>query len=295
MTSTALSPNLPLVVVTRPAAQAGKLVTRLQAGGWAAWSLPTLEIHPLTESSAQARLSAALAQLADYDLVVLVSPNAIACALDGYAHAWPAQTALAVLGPGSVQALAERGITAAQTTIYSPQSAYLVDQAEPDAVRYDSETLWQVLQRAYGADWSGKKILLLRGSEGREWLADTLRAAGAIVDAVPCYQRRCPTLSDAQLAQLIAYQQLQQNRQKNAETAQPVFWLLTSSEGVRNLCEMVQAHATEHPDLFAWMLRQTALVPHPRIAEQARTLGFIDIRLSGSGDDNILTALRQLP
>ena len=41
MTSTALSPNLPLVVVTRPAAQAGKLVTRLQAGGWAAWSLPT--------------------------------------------------------------------------------------------------------------------------------------------------------------------------------------------------------------------------------------------------------------
>jgi uroporphyrinogen-III synthase len=111
---------------------------------------------------------------------------------------------------------------------------------------------------------------------------------------VPCYQRRCPTLSDAQLAQLIAYQQLQQNRQKNAETAQPVLWLLTSSEGARNLCEMVQAHATEYPDLFAWMLHQTALVPHPRIAEQARALGFIDIRLSGSGDDNILSALRQL-
>lgn len=284
MTSTARSPHLPLVVVTRPAAQAGKLVTRLQAGGWAAWSLPTLEIHPLTEPSAQARLSKALAQLADYDLVVLVSPNAIACALDGYVHAWPAQTALAVLGPGSVQALAERGITGDHTTIYSPQSAYLVGQsAEADAVRYDSETLWQVLQRTYGADWSDKKVLLLRGSEGREWLADTLRAAGAVVDAVPCYQRRCPTLSAAQLAQLSAYQQ-----------AQPVLWLLTSSEGARNLCEMVQAQAAQYPDLYTWMLRQTALVPHPRIAEQARALGFIDIRLSGSGDDNILSALRHL-
>jgi uroporphyrinogen-III synthase len=37
---------------------------------------------------------------------------------------------------------------------------------------------------------------------------------------------------------------------------------------------------------------QRLIVPHPRIAETARALGFADLTLTGSGDERLLAALQ---
>ena len=70
---------------------------------------------------------------------------------------------------------------------------------------------------------------------------------------------------------------------------EPHAWLLTSSEGVRNLEELAREHLTVDETLT---LKHAPLVtPHPRIAEAARQAGFDRITVSGAGDERIVQAL----
>lgn len=99
----------PTVVVTRPAGQSRQLTEALQAAGLDVLSFPLLAIGPAADD---APLRAALARLDQFALVVFVSPNAIAHALDALAGVqgaataqWPAQVPAAVVGPASVAAL----------------------------------------------------------------------------------------------------------------------------------------------------------------------------------------------
>src|SRR6202158_1158639 len=70
---------------------------------------------------------------------------------------------------------------------------------------------------------------------------------------------------------------------------EPHAWLLTSSEGVRNLEELAREHLTVDETLT---LKHVPIVtPHPRIAEAARQAGFDRITVSGAGDERIVQAL----
>ena len=257
------------VVITRPLAQARPLAARVAALGRTVELLPLLDIAPLPDTT---RLQATLARLADYALVAFVSPNAIDAAF-AHIRQWPPGVTLAVLGEGSRAALAAHGVTPQQVNIVSPA----------DAAHSDSEHLLQTLDLAA---LKGRKVLIVRGESGRELMADGLRAAGAEVEVVAAYRRSIPALTPALKARL------------SALLAQQNDWLITSSEALRGLLDLLRQMDCEQPPVapqqgyVVSMQQQHLIVPHARIADNASNLGFTHLTLTGSGDERLLGALQ---
>jgi uroporphyrinogen III methyltransferase / synthase len=259
------------VVITRPAGQSSELIGQLNAAGVATLEFPLIDIAPVADD---VPLRAALASLERYALVVFVSPNAVDQAFARRDGIWPHALPIGVVGPGSVQALARHGVAAPAHHVISPASG-----AEDESTRFDSEGLFAAIEASLGAaSLEGKRVLIVRGDGGREWLADRLREAGAEVEAVAAYRRLVPEPSIggwARVHELLA--------------GAPHAWLLTSSEGVRNLHELAQDHLTAGE--IAQLKRAALVAPHPRISQTARALGFDRITVSGAGDERIVRAL----
>jgi len=249
------------VVITRPRAQAGLLAQQIAALGREAVIFPLLEIEPLPDP---APLLAALGKLDAYAMVAFVSPNAIDAA---FAHlgCWPDGVAIAIMGEGSRHALAAHGVTDANATIFKPR----------DPLRTDSQTLLEVLDLAA---LRGKKVLILRGETGREFLADALRDAGIEVTQVASYRRQAPRLDNGMRQQLLALLERRND------------WIVTSSEALRILLRLAEecAGATG----VAKLQRQRLIISHVRIAEAAHEIGFGQVTLTGSGDERLLAALQ---
>ncbi|HZW22231.1 uroporphyrinogen-III synthase [Noviherbaspirillum sp.] len=249
------------VVITRPIAQAAPLAQKLAAAGREAVVFPLLEILPLPDQTA---LKATLGDLGNFAMAAFVSPNAIDAA---FAHidSWPSEVALAVVGEGSKAALANHGLTQDNTTIFSPV----------DPHRTDSQTLLEVLDLAA---LRGKRVLIVRGETGRELLTDALRGAGVQVEQVAAYRRTAPVLDGEKTAQLRHLLDTEAD------------WIITSSEALRYLLQMVRDVAGEAG--VVKMQQQPLIVPHVRIAETARALGFTDVIQTGSGDEPLIAALQ---
>ncbi|WP_043174465.1 fused uroporphyrinogen-III synthase HemD/membrane protein HemX, partial [Burkholderia ambifaria] len=116
---------------------------------------------------------------------------------------------------------------------------------------------------------------------GREWLAERLREAGADVTLVAAYRRVVPE------PRVGAWE-----RVHALLAGAPHAWLVTSSEGVRNLHELARTHLN---DAEIEALKHAPLVtPHPRIEQTARALGFDRITLTGAGDERIVRAFRTM-
>ena len=251
------------VIITRPLAQAAPLAKKLAASGHEAVVFPLLEILPLPDQTA---LKTTLRGIGSYAMVAFVSPNAIDAA---FAHIgqWPRHVALAVVGEGSKAALAQYGLTPANATIFSPV----------DPLRTDSQTLVEALDIDA---LRGKRVLIIRGESGRELLADALREHGAHVEQVAAYRRAAPILDGAKT------EQLRHLVHAGAD------WVITSSEALRILLQMVRD--IEGEAAVVKMQQQRVIVPHVRIAETARSLGFTDVIQTGSGDEPLLAALQFL-
>jgi len=304
----------PTVVVTRPAGQSRQLTEALSAAGLDVLGFPLLAIGPAAD---EGPLRAALAQLADFALVVFVSPNAVAFALDALAQVqdkpaprWPEAVPLAVVGPASVAALAERGIAAPACRVIAPAGSHaheadgagLADNGDGadnengngsggdssngndgGDTRFDSEALWQQIDSQLGAAaLAGRQVLIVRGNGGRDWLAERLRGAGAEVRAVEAYRRSVPAPGSMQW---------QAVRDGLKPGAPPQAWLLTSSEAVRNLDGM--AREALSPQELAGLRQVQCIAPHARIAEQAAALGFAHVLRAAPGDEGLLAACRQ--
>ncbi|VVD87200.1 Uroporphyrinogen-III synthase [Pandoraea iniqua] len=277
------------VILTRPDGQSGALAAALQAEGIDSFAFPLLHIAAQADAAALAALDTALHDLSSYALAVFVSPNAVTHALSrlvflksGASAAtayWPVSLPVAVVGPGSAQALAEAGIA-------PPQHQVIVPPGGPDA-RFDSEALLAELDVAALA---GRRVLIVRGDGGRELLADTLRAAGAQVDIVSAYTRRAPAPDSAAWAALEA----------RLASSVPCAWVLTSSEAVRHLATMLAArygtqegvHTPGTPHVLAQILAAPCFTSHARIADAARAAGFDRITQCAAGDENLLAALK---
>lgn len=132
----------------------------------------------------------------------------------------------------------------------------------PD-VRFDSEGL---LAHPELQAIDGWRVMIFRGDGGRELLGDMLTARGATIEYVTCYLRSKPQLPVSSLldADVIT---------------------VTSSEALSHLSQMLDVQGQNK-------LRNTPLfVPHPRIAELARSQGWGDVHLTGAGDEGLLSAL----
>ncbi|SIT40372.1 putative enzyme of heme biosynthesis [Paraburkholderia piptadeniae] len=266
------------VVLTRPAGQSNALAKVLHDAGVATVEFPLIEIAPADD---EGPLRAALASLDRYALVVFVSPNAVDYAFARHDAIWPHALPVGVVGPGSVAALAKHGVEAPAYTVISPGAS----ADDNDGARFDSEALYAALEASLGESaFEGKRVLIVRGDGGREWLADRLREAGAEVETVAAYRRLVPEPSIGAWSRIHAL--------LSGESKTPHAWLVTSSEGVRNLGELAHDHLTVSEQ--AQLKRAMFVAPHPRIAETARGLGFDSITVSGAGDERIARTLLSL-
>lgn len=228
------------LLVTRPREQAHDWVQRLQARGVDAVALPLIQIAPPAD---MAPLREAWNTLAQQRLAMFVSANAVSCffAARPAGAPWPARTLAGATGPGTGAALRAHGVPAA-----------CVVEPPREAAQFDSEALWRQLQRH---DWADQSALVVRGEDGRDWLADQLSGRGARVHFVAAYRRTVPSFSTAEQALL------------GDARAQPHawVWLLSSSQSVDHLRQLA-------PDAD-WSAAH-AIATHARIAQAARAAGF---------------------
>ncbi len=248
------------VVVTRPLQQAHAFAASIEAAGRRAVLFPLLTIAPVEDAGP---MQAALAHLEDYALVVFVSPNAIDAAF-GQRQAWPRQVPIGIVGEGSRLALEAHGVDAAHATIYGPQRAD----------KMDSEELLKSLPLE---QLRGRRVLIVRGQAGRDFLSDALQQHGISVEHLTAYRRLAPTLDDQNGPQLLGLLDGEAD------------WVITSSEALRNLLAL--ARLAGGAERVVKLQRQRIFVSHHRIAETAQAQGFTRVILTGSGDERLLAAL----
>lgn len=176
----------PLILTTRPAAQAAGLAAALEGCGVASLNFPVIAIAPAPAEPLRAL------DLDSFALAFFVSPNAVEQAFALRARAaWPAGLAVAAVGPGSARALQAHG----WPEVIAPVSGF------------DSEAVLALPAFAAQAV-AGRKVLVVRGDGGRELLSTVLRERGAEVVQVSVYQRSCADLDPAPVLELAAQGQL---------------------------------------------------------------------------------------
>ncbi len=220
------------VILTRPTGQNDALAARIRAAGGEVMLLPLLDI------AAPARPVAAdvlRQQLSHADTVIFISPNAVRMALRILPVAeWPDTPRLAAIGQGTGRILREAGLSEVLVPASGADSEALL--ALPEFIRP-----------------AAQRVLLVRGEDGREHLAQALSERGAQVDHAVVYRRvACPP-------------DIRALRQQ-AGSKTWVF-VITSSEALRVLVDA----AREDADV-AWLGAQGFVFAHPRIAALAQSL-----------------------
>lgn len=159
------------VLVTRPEGQQHALVTALRAAGFHVSQQSAVCVEPLDLMPAARQR---LVDVDQYHAVFFVSTNAARLALDtlgSWWPQWPVGVNWLAVGPATAEVLAAAGLPVAM-----PASGF------------DTEATLELdcLQQL-----QDKRVLICRGNDGRELMAETLQQRGAQVDVLPLYQRRC--------------------------------------------------------------------------------------------------------
>jgi len=245
------------IIVTRPRAQADALVAELRAGGVDAVALPLIDIAAACDPRP---LQQAWRDLPAMALVMFVSANAVQqfMRLRPPGAAWPGRLLAGSTGPGTSAALREAGV---------PEPSLV----EPLGEVFDSEALWERLRPR---DWRGRRVLVVRGEGGRDWLAEQLEHCGATVEFAAAYRRVLPQLGAEARALL------------DAALAQPQqhLWSFSSSQAVAHL-ELLRP-GTDWTGC-------AAVAPHPRIVAALQRLGFGQVRLVAVGAAALAAAARE--
>jgi uroporphyrinogen-III synthase len=221
------------VLVTRPEHQAMPLCRLLEAQGALTFRLPAIEIKPLDGSRT---LMKRLGPLDQFDLIIFVSANAVRFGSALLDHR--RELKLAAIGPATARALNQAGYRAA----IQPEESY------------DSESLLAHPELAHPALG---RILIIKGSHGRDLLQRELEQRGATVEIAEVY-RRDPATPD--VAALEAVEQQIAAQQLNVVTA-------TSLEIAKSLFQLATPTLRSSFALLPW------LVPSERVAGGARHLG----------------------
>lgn len=243
------------ILVTRPAHQAEPLCQLLEAAGARVMRFPVLTILPAQDRPA---VTTHLAHLADYDMAIFVSANAVEQTMAlMQPGAWPAQVKIASIGSATTRTLMAYGLTVTS----SP------------AAGFTSEALLLLPEFQHV---QGRRILILRGENGREHLRDQLIQRGAQVDYLEVYRRMRADIDP---------QPLLKEWQAGAIDAV----LLTSAESLHQLRAIIGT-------LGQQLMRPTALVvANVRIRELAHSLVHAGpvVIASDATDAAMLDALRR--
>lgn len=217
------------LLVTRFSPHAETLANKLNEVGCFAIAQPLLTVEPLSDLAALNRFISA-----DYDLVIVVSGNAVKYTNQQVAGHWPNVQYLAV-GKSTKKALQK----VTQQVVLSPLH------------RFDSEGL---LDLDVLDDVRGKKILILRGEGGRDLLEKALSKRGAKVDFFQTYKRINIALNGQKLV-------------NNWQQALINGAIISSIEILNRLFILVPI---KHKN---WLSDLIFYVPSQRVADQALYLG----------------------
>jgi uroporphyrinogen-III synthase len=246
------------ILVTRPASRAAAICRLIVVAGGEPVPFPMLEILSLPM---QVRLGDCIEKkdMINPDWLIFVSPTAVEQGGDRLPAQWLTAARLAAVGRATARALRMRGH--AEVLEPSPGGGG------------DSEALAALPELQ---SLQGRRVLIVRGEGGREWLAGTLRGRGAEVAYAECYRRVRPQVPLAVLEALL------QRWHSGGIAAVSI----TSREALDNLAAML----ADRPEL----LRATPLfAAHPRIAEHARALGVAPVITTGAGDEAMVEGMQR--
>jgi uroporphyrinogen-III synthase len=207
-----------------------------------------------------------LAALADFDLALVVSPQAARAAAALLATPWPTGTAIAAVGAGSRAAVL--------AAIPGAHRARLLPARDDEILGSGSEALWPLLQAMQPPP---RRALLLRAQSGREWLAAKLEAAGVAVTSLAVYSR-LPFEPPSALRERLA-----------AAAAAGLASVISSSDAVDALADTLASQ----PEVLRALRAGNALASHPRIAERLRAAGFAKVSVCAPEAAAIVASLRE--
>jgi uroporphyrinogen-III synthase len=167
------------VLITRPEQQAMPLCRLLEIQGAVAFRLPAIEVKGI---GSRRDLAAKIGPLTDFDVIIFTSTNAVrfgASLLDQ-----KRDLTLAAIGPATARALNQSGYRVA---------------VQPDGT-FDSESL---LRHPRLEHLAGRRVLIIKGSNGRPFLEQELAQRGAHVVTADVYHRIPTTPSQAVLASVL--------------------------------------------------------------------------------------------
>lgn len=235
------------ILITRAPHQASELADRLRELGAVPILIPTIEIAPPASFAA---LDAAIASVADFDVVAFTSANAVEAFHQraGLAGISPALRRTAVVGPATARAVEAIGL---HTDVLPPT--------------YTAESLAETLR----LEAAGRRFLLILAETAPTTLRDGLAAAGAEVTVAAAYSNRIPESS----LQAIAFLFSDPAQYPDAVT-------FTSASTAGNLVSLLDAAELALPDtvvrasigpVTSRALRDLGIPPHIEAAESTLT------------------------
>jgi uroporphyrinogen-III synthase len=241
------------VLVTRPEQQAMPLCRLLEIQGAVTFRLPAVEVRGIGNWR---DIAAKIGPLTDFDVVIFTSTNAVRFGVSLLDQ--KRDLTLAAIGPATARALNQSGYRVA---------------VQPDGT-FDSESL---LRHPRLEHLAGRRILIIKGSNGRPFLEQELAQRGVHVVTADVYQRVPATPSHAVLASLL--------ETFTAGAVQVI--TATSLEIADNLLELAPPALRSEFERVHW------LVPGERIAAGIRDRGLIApiLQAASAEDHDLVSAL----
>ena len=208
-----------------------------------------------------------LDHLADYDLALFVSPNAVHATAERLAADWPASTVIGAVGAST------RDAAAAEL----PGGGAAVIVAPDDGDESGSEGFW----RAWCATGRrARRVLVLRAATGRDWIIDQFRSADAEVDALAVYDRSPHALPEGERSRLLGWM---------SGGVLPIT-IVSSAEAVGAILEQVR----RVEGAAEWLQRGLAIATHPRVAQRLHAAGFANVEVAAADDSAVIGKLESI-
>ncbi len=235
------------VLVTRPEGLQHKLRDLLTQAGARPVHYAAIEITAPADDSSREH---AREHFSDFDIAIFISPTAVKTTLD-YMPVDDSNCKLGAIGSRSQRALEQAGLKVS----IQPQG-------------HDSESLLQH-PGLQVSEVAGKNIVIFRGEDGRDVLAQELRNRGASVHYAAMYRRICPQHSQPFDTRFI--------NSLDAIT-------ISSNEGLQNLYDMAMKGQADKHALLATPL----CVPGQRALKLGQSLGFHHIEVADNATDDAM-------
>ena len=246
------------VLITRPGEQGKNLEGLIADAGGRPISLPLIKIDPITDAASVRIIQDFIKDLDKYDIAIFISINAAKFGSQWIEKYWPkipTRLTIVAVGPTTGAALGNLA-TEIQTCKTGVQSE-------------------DILALPVLREVAGLRVALFRGRGGRELLAKTLRARGALVDYVETYERSTTEYEPGHVMRTLIDEQV------NAIS-------VTSGQILDCLCQLVDIKAND-------IRLIPLLVPSQRIRQKAIDAGFLTvIDCAGANDAAILAGLESV-